>query len=355
MEDGRLGEPRHGTGESAPAFLSEPALRRLFDVLPEARVVGGAVRDTLAGLTASDIDLASPLTPPDVTKRLTAHGITVLPTGLSHGTVTAVISGQPFEITTLRLDKETDGRHASVEFTDDWRADAARRDFTINAMSMSRDGTVYDYFDGCADLAAGIVRFVGIPAVRLREDHLRVIRYFRFLARFGTARPDREALSALSEFAFSIRLVSVERLWSEFRRILAAPDPGPSLRLMERLGILTALVPEGADAAAITRDTSGDPIARLAAMLTGDVMAFSRRLKLSARDTERLIDLRSPPVQAPVFPLTGADLLKPGFVPGPRIGTVLRAVRAWWIDDGCRADQAACLAMAVRLEPGDGR
>ena len=168
-----------------PAFLAEPALVAVMAALPEARVVGGAVRDALAGREVGEIDLATPRTPDQVTEALQASGLRAVPTGLSHGTVTAVVDGHGFEVTTLRRDVESDGRHAVVAFTDDWRADAARRDFTINAMSLTRSGDIFDYFGGIGDLRAGILRFVGDPSTRIAEDYLRILRYFRFLARYA--------------------------------------------------------------------------------------------------------------------------------------------------------------------------
>ncbi len=173
-----------------PAFLTDPALGHVWDVLPEARVVGGAVRDALADRAVVDIDLATSRPPADTMAALRQAGVKVVPTGLGHGTVTAVVDGRGFEITTLRRDVETDGRHAVVAFTEDWRLDASRRDFTINAMSMARDGTLFDYFDGTADLQAGRVRFVGDPATRIAEDYLRILRFFRFYARYGRMPPD---------------------------------------------------------------------------------------------------------------------------------------------------------------------
>ena len=181
----------------APDFLADPALVAVMAVLPEARVVGGAVRDTLAGRLVTEIDLATPREPDQVVHALQAAGIRTVPTGLEHGTVTAVVDGRGFEITTLRRDVETDGRHATVAFTDDWRADAARRDFSINALSMTRDGAVFDYFDGVADLRAGRVRFVGDPATRIAEDYLRILRFFRFFSRYATGAADHAALSAI--------------------------------------------------------------------------------------------------------------------------------------------------------------
>src|SRR6478752_9303680 len=173
-----------------PAFLAEPALAAVMAALPEARVVGGAVRDTLAPREVREIDLATPRTPEQVTQALREAGLRAVPTGLAHGTVTAVSDGQGFEVTTLRRDVQTDGRRAVVAFTDDWRADAARRDFTINAMSLTRAGEVFDYFGGIADLRAGVLRFVGDPATRIAEDYLRILRYFRFLARYGNGPVD---------------------------------------------------------------------------------------------------------------------------------------------------------------------
>ena len=236
-----------------PAFLSEPALAALLDVLPEARIVGGAVRDTLAERNFIDVDLASPLPPDAVMRRLDAAGIKAVPTGLAHGTVTAVLPGRAVEITTLRRDVETDGRHAVVAFTDDWREDAARRDFTINALSMTRDGAVFDYFGGLEDLRAGRLRFVGDPAERVAEDYLRVLRFFRCFARYGGDDPDEATLAALRGGVPGLRTLSAERVWHELKRILAAPDPTASAILMDRLGVLAAVLPEDTDVAALSR------------------------------------------------------------------------------------------------------
>src|SRR4051794_5680418 len=173
-----------------PPFAQDQALARIWDALPQARVVGGAVRDALLGRAVADIDLATPRSPEQTTEALRTAGIRVVPTGLAHGTVTAVADGRGFEITTLRRDVETDGRHAVVAFTADWEADARRRDFTINALSMDRDGNVYDYAGGIADLRAGLVCFVGDAATRVAEDYLRILRFFRFQSRYGRRPPD---------------------------------------------------------------------------------------------------------------------------------------------------------------------
>ena len=273
-----------------PAFLTDPALSQVWDVLPEARVVGGAVRDALAGRAVVDIDLATSRPPADAMAALRQAGVKVVPTGLGHGTVTAVVDGRGFEITTLRRDVETDGRHAVVAFTEDWRLDASRRDFTINAMSMARDGALFDYFDGTADLQAGRVRFVGDPATRIAEDYLRILRFFRFYARYGRVPPDPATLAALRDGIPGLSRLSVERVWMELRRILAAPNPEEAVGLMARLGIWAAVLPE-AQAASRLAGLPADPVLRLAAMLTGDPLALAARLKMSNEDRERLVRL----------------------------------------------------------------
>jgi poly(A) polymerase len=381
-----------------PAFLAEPALAAVLSALPEARVVGGAVRDTLAGRPTGEIDLATPRTPEDVGKALQAAGIRTVPTGVEHGTVTGVVAGQGFEITTLRRDVETDGRHAVVAFTDDWRADAARRDFTINAMSMTRTGEVFDYFGGISDLRAGLVRFVGDPATRIAEDYLRILRYFRFLAWYGSGSTDPAALAAIRDGVPGLARLSVERVWSEVARILAAPDPRAAVALMAELGVLAAVLPEGTDqsrlAQLVAAGARADPLLRLAALLTGDAAALATRLRISAADRDRLTALQHGPVpqpgdddaalrrlladepaevlidrawlaggaapdwaalrtrltamRRPVFPLEGRDVLALGEPEGPRVGALLRAVRQWWLDSGCVADKEACRAELMR-------
>jgi poly(A) polymerase len=367
-----------------PDFLTDPALGKIWDALPNARVVGGAVRDALADRPVADIDLATPIEPDAVVKALNAAGIKVVPTGLAHGTVTAVVAGRGFEVTTLRRDIETDGRHAVVAFTADWRQDASRRDFTINAISMARDGTVFDYFDGIPDLDAGRVRFVGDPATRIAEDYLRILRFFRFYARFGVVPPDPDTLTALQAGIPGLARLSVERVWNELRRILAAPEPLEAVKLMHRLGIWAAVVPE---ASAILPDLPTDPILRLAAMLTGDPLALATRLKLSNEDRDRLVRLAATPratgsdaalrrlladhnpadlidrtwldgdadvrqrlsgMSRPVFPLEGRHVVALGIPAGPAVGRLLRDVRQWWLDGGCIADRAACLTELAR-------
>jgi poly(A) polymerase/tRNA nucleotidyltransferase (CCA-adding enzyme) len=379
--------------DEPPAFLSDPALRTLLQVLPGARVVGGAVRDALARRPVADVDVATPWTPDAVARALADAGLRSAPTGLDHGTLTAVVGGRGFEVTTLRRDVETDGRHARVVFTDDWAEDAARRDFTINAMSMTPDGELFDYFGGVADLAAGRVRFVGDAAARVAEDRLRILRFFRFQARYGVGEPDAAAVAAIRAAAGDLSQLSPERVWSELSRILAAPRPEASLTLMAELGVLAAAIPEGADPERLAAlRLPPDPVLRLAALLTGDPAAFAARLRLSNADRDRLLALRSGPapqegdddaalrrmladedagvlagrvrlaggpealcdrlqaIPRPVFPLEGRHALALGVPPGPRVGELLRAVRAWWTQGGCVADAQACAAeLAARV------
>jgi poly(A) polymerase/tRNA nucleotidyltransferase (CCA-adding enzyme) len=369
-----------------PDFLADPALGKIWDALPDARVVGGAVRDALAGRPVADLDLATPDAPRAVTRALEVAGVKVVPTGLSHGTVTAVVDGRGFEVTTLRRDVATDGRHAVVAFTTDWRQDASRRDFTINAMSMTRDGSVFDYFDGTADLAAGRIRFVGDPATRIAEDFLRILRFFRFYSRFGMVPPDPDTLAALRAGIPGLARLSIERVWHELRLILGAPDPLGAIGLMDRLGIWAAVVPEAAATPRLV-GLPADPVLRLAAMLTGDPLALAVRLKLSNEDRDRLVRLAATPcpggsdadlrrlladheaadlidrawldgdadvrrrlagMPRPVFPLEGRHVVALGVPAGPAVGVLLREVRQWWLDGGCLADRTACLTELAR-------
>ncbi|MBB2161690.1 CCA tRNA nucleotidyltransferase, partial [Gluconacetobacter sacchari] len=274
--DGGLAALPPGTAEG---------LARLWTLLPAARLVGGVVRDLLAGRAVADIDMATPEPPERVQAILAGAGIKVVATGLAHGTVTAVIGGRPYEITTLRRDERTDGRHAVVAWTGDWRQDAARRDFTINAMSCDRDGVVHDYFGGRADLAAGRVRFVGDAAARIREDALRVLRFFRFHARYGRGAPDTAAMAAIVACRDGLSRLSAERVWSEMRRILAGPALIATLAAMEEAGVLDRLLPGGCDRPALARLVEAgapeDAVLRLAVLARAAPDVLAARLRLS--------------------------------------------------------------------------
>ncbi|MGE0650811.1 MAG: CCA tRNA nucleotidyltransferase [Alphaproteobacteria bacterium] len=294
-------------------WMTVPATRAVMAALAPGgapRFVGGCVRDALCGLARlGDIDIATPAPPDQVMDLLAAAKIRAIPTGIAHGTVTAVVGPAHFEITTLRRDVRTYGRHADVVFTDDWREDAARRDFTINAMSLSETGELFDYFDGREDLAAGRVRFVGDPATRIREDVLRLLRFFRFHAYYGKGDPDPAALAAAAEAAHLAPGLSGERIWAELSRILMATDPAAALTLMESAGVLIHILPhrpdsgrrgiarlaalvalEGAEGLAETPDA----IRHLAAVLDNDAgaaEATAERLKLSRDARVRLARL----------------------------------------------------------------
>ena len=387
---------------SRPAILDDRALAPVLAALPHARLVGGCVRDTLAGRPVADIDLATPDTPEQVGAALQAAGLRAVPTGLAHGTITAVSAGRPFEVTTLRRDEDADGRHARVVWTGDFAQDAARRDFTINAMSMDQTGALHDYFGGRADLAAGRVRFVGDAGGRVAEDHLRILRFFRFSARYGFGPPDPAAVQAIGRAAGSVRTLSAERIWGEIKRILAVEDPGAALALMDRLGVLQAALPEAsltpALAGLLAADGPPDAVLRLAAMLTGDAGRLSDRLKLSGAERDRLAALAAGPAPSPqdddaslrrlladypadlligrawlahpaeeslrarlaatprpIFPLEGRHALALGLPPGPALGQALRTVRAWWMQGGCTATLPDCQTRLASLTADDRR
>ena len=363
----------------------------------QSRLVGGVVRDSLLGLDPADIDLATRLLPEDVLARLKAAGIRAVPTGLAHGTITAVLASGPIEVTTLRRDVTTDGRHAVVAFTDAWAEDAARRDFTMNALYADpATGVIYDYFDGLADLEAGRVRFIGGPYRRIAEDHLRILRFFRFHARFGDV-VDAEGLAACADRANDLMALSRERIAAELLKLLVARAAVPVVTLMIAHGILRAVLPEITDPAPLatlaTREAEAgvapDAIRRLAALLPpAAAEAVGARLKLSNVDRKRLIAatagpgeegphalayrvgtttaidrllIAGAPVDAlrdwtpPPLPIGGGALVARGLRKGPEVARVLRAIEDRWIAEGFpdadRVDQLAEVAVAAALAP----
>ena len=360
---------------------------RLLDALGAAeggaRFVGGAVRDALLGLPAEDLDLATPHAPHEVVRRLEAAGIKAVPTGIAHGTVTAVSSGTVVEVTTLRCDLATDGRRATVAFTGDWAGDAARRDFTINALYADPlSGEVHDHVGGKADIAARRVRFIGDPLERIAEDHLRILRFFRFHARFGKGEPDAPALAACSARANDLMALSRERIADELIKLLGLPDPAATIGLMQRHAILAPVLPELTAAAATAiaalataeRAATIAPAAlrRLAAILPRDpslALRIAARLKLSKRARKRLAlaadaDLGSAPRPlayrigteaavdrllladraadaaevagwpVPRLPIGGGELIARGISEGPEVARTLHAIEAEWIAAG---------------------
>ncbi|WP_042442794.1 CCA tRNA nucleotidyltransferase [Azospirillum sp. B510] len=296
---------------SPQPWMTAPESRALFDALAsggaDARFVGGCVRDAWLGRPVKDIDIATHAPPERVMELLEAEGIRVIPTGLAHGTVTALCGGKPYEITTLRRDVESFGRHARVEFTDDWIEDAARRDLTMNAMSCTPDGDLFDPFGGLADLAAGRVRFVGEARRRIAEDVLRLLRFFRFHAHYGRGDPDAEALAACRDLAPRLPTLSGERVRGELLRLLTAPCAAAVWRLMMGQGIMVHLLPEAMDTDRLERlitverdlGETPDPIRRLATTLDGDrpgAQKAAEALRLSNHERDRLLALVEPPV-----------------------------------------------------------
>ena len=347
------------------------------------RYVGGAVRDELLDLPVNDVDLATRLRPQQVMERLDTAGIKVVPTGLEHGTVTAVSHGRPVEVTSLRRDVSTDGRRATVAFTDDWKEDAARRDFTINALSADpATGEIFDYFDGIQDLRARRVRFIGDPIERIAEDHLRILRFFRFHARFGRGDPDRQALEACARRANDLMALSRERIADELLKLLGLADPSATLAVMLERGILAPVLPEvrlerlaSLESLVAAEQTAGigpAPVRRLAALLPADQQLAERiaaRLKLSNKARKRLAcavvqDLgpgaralayyegsecavdrlllggRSEDAAAilrwtvPKLPLGGGALIERGVRQGPEVARTLRRIEKSWVEEG---------------------
>ena len=390
-----------------PWMKEGPAARVMRALTAEgdaARFVGGCVRDALVGRTIRDVDIATPLSPQRVTELLHKAGLKAVPTGIDHGTITAVADKTGVEVTTLRLDVETDGRRAKVAFTDDWQADAARRDLTINALSADGDGTVHDYFGGLDDLAAGRVRFVGDSRQRIIEDYLRLLRFFRFHADYATGAFDAEAVGAAKELAPNLKSLSGERLRQETLRLLTARRGPEVWGEMLSLGIVQHYLPWATSLNRLQwvaeleqrHGLAPDPVRRLAALtMTGCGRDVAETLRLSRAEGGRIVDLDAPrdpfdtaSPQAvrrqiyawgndgardrllldwldridaasgaaalqiidkwpcPRFPLKGADIVKLGVSEGPRVGDVLEAVEGWWIDQDFAPDRAACLAYA---------
>lgn len=402
---------------AAARWLVAAASQRVLDALEadgsEVRFVGGCVRDTLLDPSVDmvDLDIATPIAPERNIELLAEAGIRTIPTGLAHGTITAIEGGRDYEITTLRQDVATDGRRATVAFTDCFMADAARRDFTINAMSSDRHGRLYDPFGGRRDLATGRIRFVGEPVARIREDYLRILRFFRFFARFGRERPPVATLQALAAERSGLDRLSGERLRAELLKLLQGAKVEASLALMDETGVwqrmfgaaprlavfarLLALVPEA------------DPILRLATLLrgAGDGAAAASRLRLSNRERDALIELTTAELPTPdldrvalrqrtyrlgaarlarllalaaaesaidrpaleralavvrnfvppAMPVTGQDLLAMGVQQGPAIGDCLRRLEDAWLASEFTAGRDTLLRLAAETVRSSGK
>lgn len=399
---------------SDAAWLASGSLPQLLAVLDrdgeEARVVGGAVRNGLLGIPVLEVDVATTAVPDEVVKRVTAAGFKAVPTGIEHGTVTVVIGKQPFEVTTLRKDVETYGRHAKVEFGRDWKADAERRDFTINALSVTRDGTVYDYAGGLDDLAHHRVRFIGNPAKRIEEDYLRILRFFRFHAAYGSGHLDAAGLAACIAARKGLDQLSRERVRMELLKLLVAPHATATLAVMAHAGLLLLVlggVPYLADFENVAKveaaiGATPDAVRRLGALgvvIAEDAERLWQRLRLTNNEHERLASMaegwrRISPAfgekatkallyrlnaqhftdhallgwarseanahdakwhelatlpqrwTAPEFPLKAADFMKRGVPQGPGLGAAIAAAEAAWIEAGFPDDQTAITRIA---------
>lgn len=389
-------------------WLRAPALVKVFRALEAeggtARVVGGAVRNALIDEPITDIDIATPILPADVSRLAASAGLAVHPTGIEHGTVTVVADGHAFEVTTLRRDVETDGRRAVVAFSTDWREDAGRRDFTFNALYADRDGTVFDFFGGLDDLAAKRVRFIGDAEQRIREDYLRILRFFRFNAQYGNGAHDETGLAACTALKAGITRLSSERIGAEMMKLLKAPRAPDVVSIMAETSVLHAVLGPGLHPERLTRlaaiETANgfapDPLTRLAALVLDGAQAAShlaQRLRLANAEAAALAgaatlssayDPATPERVArawlysvgaenfsraarvawaaastnptdqkrknrallpgrwpiPELPVRGADLVALGIPPGPRVGAILKAFENWWISADFPADPA---------------
>lgn len=366
-------------------WLQAPALRRVLQAIAgaggEARVAGGAVRNALLGEAVTEVDLAATLSPEQVTEACVRAGMSVHPTGIDHGTVTVVADHHPYEVTTLRHDIETFGRHAKVQFTDDWEADAKRRDFTMNALYCDAQGRIYDFTHGYRDILLKRVIFVGDAAKRIEEDYLRILRFFRFHARYGDGAPDAEGLGACVGHRNGLDNLSAERVRQEMFKLLVAKGAVPTLQRMADCGILSHILPHTEQWRVLAR-LPEDPLLRLA-VLAQDPVAMKERWRLSNHEGKRLEAIVSfmPPSPAlrpqeqriilyqigaeawrdlvhvawarsdaamddagwksllelparwdiPVLPVSGRDLLAAGMKPGPEMGTTLAKLEDWWV------------------------
>jgi poly(A) polymerase len=398
-------------------WLTRANTRAVFAALAAkgyaARAVGGAVRNALLGRPVIDVDIATPARPDEVIAAARAAGLAVHPTGMAHGTVTVIAGHVPYEVTTLREDVEAHGRHATVAFTADWAADARRRDFTINALYCSADGEIFDPLGGRADLATRRVRFIGQARERMREDYLRILRFFRLTAEYGEGPPDSEGLAACVAERDGLARLSGERVRQEMLRLLAA-NRGPQLvRAMQDYGLMGFILPAAPRPGLLDRlaaieaglGLSADAILRLAVLvveLPEDADRLRERLRLSSEEHARLRQaaVRRPDIgaaaedrvaraelytngaaayrtrvlvswarsghapedpawqhryamaerwQPPRFPLGGADVVARGVPPGPRVGELLRALEAWWIAGDFVADETALRAKLQQM------
>lgn len=386
-------------------WMTSPATLRVMAALDRAapggaRFVGGCVRNALLGEPVADIDIATVLEPDAARAALEAAGIAVHPTGIGHGTLTAVADHQPFEVTTLRRDVSTDGRRATIAFTTDWAEDAARRDFRINALYADLTGQIFDYAGGLEDIPGRRIVFIGKAEDRIAEDYLRILRFFRFFAWYGKGVPDAAALRACAAMTGGLSQLSAERVWMETRKLLSAPDPAAALQLMEEAGVTRALFGTAGDVRRVSRlvDLGGDdPLVRFSAWLGDNAADRTRTLRLSNVEALRIRKMADPDLahavagewptragleklvyrhgnqavadqlwllfseggvppegwggamahalsfEAPAFPLTGADLKRAGLPASPEMGETLRRLEKDWVESRFRLSKAGLL------------
>ncbi len=387
-------------------WLAAAGTRAVLDAIAQggfqARIVGGSVRNALLGVPVKDVDVATTALPQDVIRLAAAAGLGAVPTGVTHGTVTVITDHHPIEVTTLRRDIETFGRQARVTFTTDWAEDAARRDFTLNALYCDADGTVHDPVSGYPDLVARRVRFIGNAEDRIREDYLRILRFFRFTAAYGAGPPDAEGLAACVALSAGLDQLSAERVRAELLRLLAAARAVEIVAVMAETGLIDRLIGVRGDIATLSRlveiertlERDSDPLLRLAALAGSNrhLTALGARLRLSNAESERLARLVLPDpafdpasdesearaflyrfgVEAfrdgvliawarsdaapdsslwrarfllptrwtvPELPVRGADLIERGLAEGPVIGRIVRAFEDWWIAEDFPEDK----------------
>jgi tRNA nucleotidyltransferase/poly(A) polymerase len=392
-------------------WLQKPSLQTLLSLLQEggeeARVNGGAVRNAIMGMPVNDVDVSTTLVPRDVMLRAKAAGYKVVPTGIEHGTVTVVIDGDAFEVTTLRNDLETDGRHAKVLYGRDWEVDARRRDLTMNALYCDADGKVFDPLGGMPDVLSKTVRFIDDAETRIREDYLRILRFFRFFAWYGQFRPDAEGLKACARLKEELASLSVERIWMELSKLFAAPDPSRAILWMRQTGVLTAVLPEsekwGIDnmqplmRMEQENNWAPDSLLRMMSILPPDpdkMKSLVTRLKLPNKVRDRLVgwaetpkpdaDWKQPEFEQwlyrqniqgvedtlrlssivtdapakkflrqlkwlkryvrPVFPIKGQDLLNQGVQAGPQVSEIMTKLENDWVESGFKPSREELLA-----------
>ena len=388
-------------------WMTAPATQRVMEALDIAapggsRFVGGSVRNALLGEPVADIDIATMLEPQAAKAALEAAGIAVHPTGIDHGTLTAVADHHPFEVTTLRRDVSTDGRRATVAFTTDWAEDASRRDFRINALYADMTGEIFDHVGGLSDIPDRRIVFIGKAEDRITEDYLRILRFFRFYARYGHGAPDADALRACAAMTGGLAQLSAERVWAETKKLLASPDPVAAIRLMSETGVTQALYATPPDTNRLyylTELGAEDALVRFTAMLVDQADGLIRSMKMSNEESRRIrkmtnsdlaaiiadkwsiraeleklvyrhgnqaiadqlylfFSLNSEPpegwggaiahtlsFEAPIFPVTGAEMKQSGLTAGPEMGDTLRRLEDAWIDSRFRLSKADLLRL----------